>query len=31
MKKDHQAIIEELQKSDDPGAQEIAKEMKKRI
>ena len=29
--KDHQAIIEELQKSDDPGAQEIAKEMKKRI
>lgn len=29
--KDHQAIIEELQKSDDSGAQEIAKEMKKRI
>lgn len=29
--KDHQAIIDELQKSDDAGAQEIAKEMKKRI
>lgn len=28
--KDHQAIIEELQKSEDAGAQEIAKEMKKR-
>ncbi len=29
--KDHQAIIDELQKSEDAGAQEIAKEMKKRI
>lgn len=29
--KDHQAIIDELQKSDDAGAQEIANEMKKRI
>ena len=28
--KDHQAIIDELQKSEDAGAQEIAKEMKKR-
>lgn len=28
--KDHQAIIDELQKSDDAGAQEIANEMKKR-
>lgn len=28
--KDHLAIIDELQKSDDAGAQEIAKEMKKR-
>ena len=28
--KDHKAIIEELQKSDNAGAQEIAKEMKKR-
>ena len=27
--KDHQAIIDELQKSEDAGAQEIANEMKK--
>ena len=29
--KDHQAIIDELQKSEDAGAQEIAREMKKKI